>query len=83
MPKAIVRATADIAAKMAGRAHRAVLALTNQVREPQHAIPVRQIPTRPREASLPVTRALRDPTEARAHRASRASTRRWQDRHRA
>ena len=50
MPQAIVRATADIAAKMAGRAHRAVLALTNQVREPQHAIPVPQTPTRPWEA---------------------------------
>jgi len=36
-----------------GRAHRAVLALSNQVREPQHAMPVRQTPTRPWEASLP------------------------------
>ena len=87
MSTAIVRAIADRLGPTAGRVHRAVLALTNQVREPQHAIPVRQTPPRPWEASLPqpapVTRVQRDPTEGRAHRASRASTRRWQDRHRA
>ena len=63
MSTAIVRAIADRLGPTAGRAHRAVLALSNQVREPQHAIPVRQAPTRPWEASLrqpaSVTRAFR------------------------
>ena len=79
-PAPVTRALQD---PTEARAHLAVLALSKHVREPQHAIHVRQTPTRPWEASLPqpapVTRALQDPTGARVRCVSPESTRRWQD----